>query len=141
MNTQKVRRGSLPAPIKYPFLFLVGGSAYYGIEILYRGRSHWSMAICGGLCLVAIYLENRLFSSMSIFLRAALCALTITLVEFVAGCILNLWLGWQIWSYHTLPLNLLGQIAPLFTFFWFLLSLPLCLFFTLLEKKIALKKN
>ena len=127
MNTQILtKKKGLPL-LKYPLIALVGGGAYYGIEILYRGHSHWSMAVCGGVCLLAVCLINRRLLGWNPFLRAAVCALAITLIEFLAGCVLNLWLGWQIWDYRSVPFNLLGQIAPLFSFFWFLLSLPVCL--------------
>lgn len=126
MNTNPLQKKHLSPTLKYLLIAAVGGAAYYGIEILYRGHSHWSMAICGGVCLVAICLINKQFSSWNILLRATLCALTITAIEFLAGCILNLWLDWHVWDYRSLPFNLLGQIAPLFTFFWFLLSLPVC---------------
>ena len=134
MNTETLSGKRLSPALKYPLIAAVGGAAYYGIEILYRGHSHWSMAICGGVCLVAICLINQLLASWNLFLRAALCALTVTAIEFLAGCILNIWLGWHVWDYHALPFNLLGQIAPLFTFFWFLLSLPVCLVYNLRKR-------
>ena len=135
MSLQTLSKKRSFTVLQYPLSALVGGGAYYGIEILYRGHSHWSMAVCGGVCLVAICLINRHFSSWNLFLRAAVCALAITFIEFFAGCILNLWLGWHVWDYHSLPFNLLGQIAPLFTFFWFLLSLPVCLVYDLTTKR------
>ncbi len=116
-------------------LFLVGGGTYYIIEILYRGYSHWSMAILGGVCFISICLINHRFSARNLLLRAILCALAITVWEFAAGCILNLWLGWRIWDYRTLPFNLMGQIAPLYTLFWFLLSLPICLISSVFERR------
>ncbi len=121
--------------LKYFLLVPIGGGTYYGIELLYRGRSHWSMALLGGICLMLMWWENRLFSSQNFVLRAALCALTVTVLEFVAGCILNLWLQMGIWDYHSLRFNLLGQIAPLFSFFWFLLSLPVCFFYSFLDRR------
>ena len=48
----------------------------------------------------------------------------ITAVEFVSGCVLNLGLGWHVWDYSAQPLNLMGQICPLFCLFWLLLSVP-----------------
>ena len=47
----------------------------------------------------------------------------VTAAEFVAGCILNLWLGLGIWDYSNLPGNILGQICPQFTLAWAGLSL------------------
>ncbi len=135
MEKQSTYAKRRPSPLKYPLIALLGGVGYWSIEMLYRGRSHWSMAMLGGICLVLMYLENRWLTSHHIILRAACCALTVTVLEFLAGCILNLWLGWQIWDYRALPFNLFGQISPLFSFLWFLLSLPVCYICSAIEKK------
>ena len=134
MNTQVLSGKVLSPFFKYSAIALAGGVVYYGIEILYRGHSHWSMAICGGVCLVAICLINQRFPSWNLLLRAALCALAITAIELFSGCVLNLWLDWHVWDYRSQPFNLLGQIAPLFTFFWFLLSLPVCFIYNLQKR-------
>src|SRR5574344_2080860 len=39
---------------KYLSLFCVGGGAYVGLELLYRGRSHISMFGAGGLCFLLL---------------------------------------------------------------------------------------
>jgi hypothetical protein len=52
----------LKSIVKYLFLFLVGGSAYVGTELLYRGYSHWTMFIVGGLCFICVGLINNIFS-------------------------------------------------------------------------------
>ena len=38
--------------IKYPMLFLFGGSIYYLLEIIFRGYSFPAMVVCGGLCFI-----------------------------------------------------------------------------------------
>ena len=40
-------------------LLLAGGSVYVCIELLWRGRSHGSMFLCGGLCTVLIGMLNE----------------------------------------------------------------------------------
>ena len=40
---------------KYLFLGCLGGSIYYGLEILFRGFSHWSMFVLGGICFLFFY--------------------------------------------------------------------------------------
>lgn len=40
--------------IKCGILFLIGGCLYYCIEILWRGHSHWTMAVVGGICFLVI---------------------------------------------------------------------------------------
>ena len=119
--------------------FFVGGILYACIEIAVRGWTHWSMAVCGGLCLVGIYHVNRLLRRHSILLRALCGAGIITAVEFAAGCILNLWLGLDIWDYRHYTLNLLGQICPYMSFGWFLLSIPACWISTLIHKILCPK--
>ena len=136
-----------PSPAKMsllPLLFPLGAAGYYVLEIAFRGYSHWSMALCGGLCICLIYLANRRFSRLPLPLRAAIGATIITAVEFVAGCILNLWLEWNVWSYESLPYNLLGQIAPTFSALWFMLCLPICFLLTLAQKhssRLAVKRK
>lgn len=44
-----------------PFiLFGIGGFLYYAIEILWRGYSHWTMFILGGLCFILVGFINEL---------------------------------------------------------------------------------
>ena len=116
---------------------LVGGAVYYTIEILSRGWSHWTMALCGGLCLASIYHANRLLYRRSLLLRALCGAAIITLVELIAGCILNLWLGLRIWSYANHTLNIGGQVCVYMSFLWFLLSIPACLLCALIEAFVS----
>lgn len=134
MKLPAISYAKISAPLIYLFLFPIGAIGYYSLELAFRGRSHWSMAICGGLCICLIYVANRKFSRLPLLLRALIGSAIITAVEFVAGCILNLWLGWGIWSYAALPFNFLGQIAPAFSALWFLLCIPVCLCFSLAQK-------
>lgn len=46
----------------------------------------------------------------------------ITALEFAAGCIVNLWLGLDVWDYSQKPLNLLGQISLGSSAAWYFLS-------------------
>lgn len=112
-------------PISEFFLtFLTGAVLYYGIEMLWRGRSHWSMAIAGGVCFFLIYLMYRVFPAMPIVLGCILGGIIITAVELGAGEIVNLRLGWNVWDYSQIPLNYKGQICLLFSLFWCLISFP-----------------
>jgi len=127
--------------LKPTLLFLGGGIGYYLLEVIFRGHSHWSMALCGGISLVGIYFINRKFSERTYAARALLCALLITAVEFVTGCIVNLWLGWNVWSYSRLHFNLLGQVSLLFSCIWFFLSLGICLIISTIERRSSLRKT
>ena len=44
---------------KYLFLFYMGGSIYYYIEVLFRGYSYISMFILGGICFIYCGLQNE----------------------------------------------------------------------------------
>lgn len=107
--------------LKLLVLSLIGGTIYYGIECIWRGYSHWSMAILGGICFITVGSINELFSwEMPMWKQCLIGAIVVTILEFITGCIVNLWLGWNIWHYERF--DILGQICLPFTFFWFLLS-------------------
>lgn len=108
--------------LKYLFLFLVGGICYFGIEILARGFSHWTMIVVGGICFVLIGLLNEKMPKISLIKQMIYSTILITVIEFVSGCILNLWLKLDIWDYSDNAFNLLGQICLSHTVYWFFLS-------------------
>lgn len=108
---------------KFLALFLIGGAAYFGIECLWRGWSHWTMFILGGLCFVIIGGLNEFYGWEIPFWKQCLIgAAVITALEFAVGMIVNKWLGWSIWDYSYLPLNICGQICLPFSLIWILLS-------------------
>ena len=104
-------------------VFVLGGSAYGLMEILFRGHTHWTMVITGGACILTLYLLSGWLMSIPLILVAASGALIVTAYEFCVGMIVNVRLGWQVWDYSTLPGNIMGQICPVFTTAWFLLCL------------------
>ena len=109
------------------------GSILYGLtEILWRGWTHWTMLLCGGICFTLMYLVSG--SELSLVKKWLLSTCIITTVEFVAGGIVNLRLHGQVWDYSSLPFNLLGQICPRFILMWFALSIPGVALCTLLHR-------
>ena len=108
--------------IKYIILFLIGGCVYYSIEIVARGFSHWTMFMVGAICFILIGAINEITPKMPLLKQMLLSAIIITFIEFISGCILNIWLGLNIWDYSNEPFNLLGQINLKHTIYWFLLS-------------------
>ena len=46
-----------------------------------------------------------------------------TALEFLTGCLVNLWLGWGVWDYSGLSGNILGQICPQYFLLWVPVSL------------------
>ncbi len=110
--------------LKYILLFLIGGFAYGAIENLTRGYSHISMFIAGGICFILIgELNERVSWDFSLVGQMAISAVIITLVEFITGLIVNVWLKLDVWDYSDLPYNIMGQVCLLFTNIWFFVSL------------------
>lgn len=105
-------------------LLEIGGGLYLLIELLFRGHSHWTMFFVGGLCFLLVGWINEFISwKVALWKQMLLGGFLITLVEFLSGCFLNLFLGLNIWDYSDLPLNLLGQICLPFSLLWVGLSL------------------
>ena len=110
-------------------LFLTGGTIYYLIEAVWKscfsdGILHWSMFLLGGLCFVIIGGLNEYIPwEMDLVKQGLIGAVVVTSLEFIFGCILNLWLGLGIWDYSNSPLNILGQICLPFSIAWFFLAI------------------
>lgn len=104
-------------------LFVIGGLIYYCIEIIARGYSHWSMFILGGLCFIIIGSLNEFYKWEMLFQYQCLIgATTITVLEFITGLIVNVWLKWNIWDYSDRAFNLMGQICLQNSIYWVFLS-------------------
>ena len=108
---------------RYTAFFIIGAFGYAAIEIIWRGHTHWSMALAGGLCFILFSLVAEGFAESPILVKAILCAIGVTLVELVFGLIFNVTLGMDVWDYSYMPFNLMGQICPLFSLFWVGLAL------------------
>ena len=109
---------------KYSFLFDAGGVLYVLIQLAWRGRSHWTMFVLGGLCFVYLGLINEVLHwDTPLWQQVWIGAVGITALEFLTGCVVNLWLGWGVWNYSGIPGNILGQICPQYTVLWMPVSL------------------
>ena len=62
---------------------LFGGFLYGLIEVLYRGYTHPSMVLTGGVCFGMMLAVNRYCVRLPLVLRSGLCALGITAAEFL----------------------------------------------------------
>ena len=114
----------MPKAVENLILFLFGGVVYSMIEVLSRGYTHWSMTVTGGICLVILYHHYTAHPHEPLFTKCLFGAIVITLMEFIAGCIVNLWLGWNVWDYSGHIFNLFGQICLPFSVIWFFISIP-----------------
>ena len=107
-------------------LFMTGGVLYFLFETLWRGYSHWTMFVLGGLCFVLVGGLNEFLPwEMPLLHQMLLGGLIITIGELLTGIVVNLWLGWNVWDYSLLPGNLWGQICPQYSLLWVLLSGPI----------------
>lgn len=128
MNIQNNRHPFSFHLYKYLFLFLVGGFTYFYIEILFRGYSHFSMIICGGLAFILCGAINQLMHfRISLVSQMILSSIIITGLEFVTGYLVNIRLHWNVWDYSKMPYNLYGQICVAYSAIWLILSL-VCIF-------------
>lgn len=110
--------------LKYLFLFIIGGVVYYSMEMLFRGYSHYSMAILGGICFIACGLLNELLSwDTSLLLQGLIGSGIITVLEFVTGVLVNMILHLNVWDYSNMPLNVLGQICLPFSLLWVIIAI------------------
>ncbi len=117
-------------------IFCFGAINYMAIEILWRGYTHWTMAIAGGICAVILYVINRKLKGVKILYKCMCGAVFITLAELITGIIINKILRWNVWDYSEKAFNLWGQICPMYFLLWFLLCIPVFNLFEYLQKKI-----
>lgn len=109
--------------IKELMLFTFGGAVYVLIECLWRGYSHPTMFIVGGICFVIVGLLNEMFTEeMSLLTQSVIGSIIITIVEFISGYILNIKLGMNVWNYSNMPLNVMGQICLPFFLLWIIIA-------------------
>lgn len=100
---------------------LIGGFGYCLIEILYRGRTHYSMFFAGAIVLSSFYYISKTYS-LPFWLKCLAGMLIITGIELIFGIAFNIILKEHVWDYSNVPLNFLGQICVPFSVLWFFLS-------------------
>lgn len=98
------------------------GCGYTNIELLFRGYSHKSMFLVGGLCGLLIGMINEVNENLPMWQQCFIGTLIVLIIEFVAGYILNIKLNIGVWDYTSMPFNIMGQVCILFGVFWFFLS-------------------
>lgn len=109
---------------KHLILGTIGGLIYVLLELLWRGYSHWTMFLLGGTCFVLLGLINEILDwDTPLTLQMLIGCTVITVLEFITGCIVNLWLGWNVWDYSDLKFNILGQISLFSSIGWYFISL------------------
>ena len=101
----------------------VGGLLYVGLELLYRGRSHVSMFLVGGICFFVIGMLDTAAPSIPLLWQMLLGSFFITAMELLCGAVVNLGLGLGVWDYSRCPFNLKGQICLQYSLLWMPISL------------------
>lgn len=111
--------------------FLIGALGYPALELLYRRRTHFSMALAGGC---AAQMINKIRTlPMRMPLKSLLCGSAITGVEYICGCIWNR--DFSVWDYRSTALNWQGQICLPYTLLWCGLSAAAMRTFDFIDKK------
>ena len=109
---------------KHLILGTIGGLIYVLLELLWRGYSHWTMFLLGGTCFVLLGLINEILDwDTPLTLQMLIGCTVITVLEFITGCVVNLWLGWNVWDYSDIKFNILGQISLFSSIGWYFISL------------------
>lgn len=118
-------------------VFIIGAVGYSLLEILWRGHTHWTMTITGGICLLAIYWISAHFFGQNLLFQCFLGAVAITMIEFAVGIVVNVILHWNVWDYSGTRFHLLGQICLLYSVMWFFLCIPLVPFCNFLRQHLT----
>lgn len=103
---------------KNVLVFFIGAVGYALIEILWRGFTHPTMIVAGGVCFLAFSLIAERMNHLPLLIKAFSAAFAVTAVELVFGIVFNLGFGMKVWNYANMPLNFLGQICPTFSLLW-----------------------
>ncbi len=113
-------------------LFSLGGGLYTLLELLWRGRSHWSMFLLGGGCFLALGRLGR--GRLPLPAQPLADSAVITAGELCTGLLLNR--SYHIWDYRQAPWNFQGQICLQFSLLWVPVSLAGITLYRWLEKKL-----
>ena len=123
-------------------IFCISGFIYTMLELLWRGRTHWTMFICAGLCgLVMAAVNDNLFEfetdyRLQVFTAALMCSI----MEFFFGIIFNG--DFTIWDYRGLwgTLHIFGdQVNVLFFGVWIVISFFALPFLDWMQWKLGLE--
>ena len=101
---------------QYLFLTSLGGTIYYSFEIIFRGFSHWTMYLLGGICFLFMYIQGKVTRWKESLAKMVLkCTVFVASMEFITGIIVNKYFKWDVWDYTDQPFQLFGQICLPFT--------------------------
>ncbi len=113
--------------LKLLCIWFLMGMVYFVIEGIWRipkgGDANISMLFVGGLCGLLIGSINQIpkFYNMSVFKQSLIGTGIVLVIEYIAGYILNIKMGLDIWDYSDMFFNINGQICLEFGLLWLLL--------------------
>ena len=109
------------------------------LEFVWRGRSHGSMFLLGGLCFLLVGSGAAKFYKIPAAVRPLLGAGVITGLELITGWLVNR--DFKVWDYRDQLFQFQGQICLAFSLLWVPVSLAAMELYALTQKKIAQKIN
>lgn len=119
-------------------LFACGSAGYGLLEIFWRGYTHWSMILTGGVVFTTMAKLRNVLGRTTIFENCLAGTEMITITEFMVGQVVNIRHALNVWDYSKEKGNFCGQICMKYACLWFLLSGPAML---IAEKIDKLLKN
>ena len=120
-------------------LFYLGGGGYMALEFLWRGRSHGSMFILGGLCFLMVGKLGQFLAKVPLSVQLLLFSAMITFLELLTGLVVNR--EFLVWDYRTAPYNFLGQICLPFSLLWMPVSLGALVLYRAAEGAVGKTKG
>ena len=100
-------------------LFVLGGCGYQWVELAWRGTTHWTMFLAGGICLCLLQLLPT--RRLPLPAAAGVGAVGASGLELIIGIVSRRVLHVVVWDYSTEWGNLAGLVCPRYSFYWFVL--------------------
>lgn len=94
--------------------FLIGALGYPALELMWRGRTHYSMALAGGASAACFQRISR--TALPQAAKAALGGGAVTAIEGLCGAVWNQ--KHRVWDYRRMPLNWHGQVCLPYSILW-----------------------
>ena len=115
-------------------MFYLGGGSYMALEFLWRGRSHGSMFLLGGLCFLLIGQLGKLLKNVPLAVQLLLFSAMITFLELLTGLMVNG--NYNVWDYRAAAYNYQGQVCLGFSLLWIPVSLMARELYRFTDKRI-----
>ncbi len=117
-------------------VYAIGSIGYRFIEVLWRGRTHWTMGVVGGICFLFMYISDFLLKNVRLAVKALISATGVTTLEFFSGLLINRVFCLGVWDYSAMRFNLLGQISLLYSVLWYFLCIPAHLLCKIVRRRV-----